>query len=185
MSIFKKIGSFFSKPEVQKAVKETAKVVASGATVGKALNLAMDLGAFNFMAKLVGKSVKKVSNLDDDISVKLLQIASKSVVETQLEIEAGKLTTSDQKRAFAQERFKFYMVNDAEMIAHPSLINIAPVIIQYVFEAGKLKVMLDSQNRKELGSLMMNIGSRAILDPTVDPVKEFFEALEVMQEQQG
>lgn len=185
MSFFKKIGKFFSKPKVQKAVVPTAQVVASGTTTGKVLNLAMDLGAFDWMAKMVSKTVSRVSSFNDQVSLKLVQIAAKAVVETQAEVQAGRLTTGDQKRGFAQERFKFHMINDADLTKHPQLINIAPVIIQYVFEVGKLKVMLDSQNHKEIGSLMMNIGSRAALDPSLDPVKELFDALDLMQERQG
>lgn len=165
MNIFKTIGNLFKKKEVKDLVV-------------KAAYAAIDLGAFNFIANFFGKSFKKVTQVDQQLVAKFMEFSTRSVLDTQVETDKGKLATGEEKRGFALERFKFYLLNDDYTKSNTNLIQVAPLFIQIVYDANKLRTLLDKQNRDEVANMMVEIGKKALTQKDFDPVKEFFTQLE-------
>lgn len=187
--MFKKLGSvltnLFKNKNVQDAAKTVTLLVAANTTPGKVLELALNLGVFNWLASLIGKSLEKVSGLNDDLSSKVVLLATKAVIETQKQIDGGKLTTSEQKRGYAQEVFKQLMLADPELNKESNLVAIAPVLIQFIYESGKLKLLANGENRKAIAQIMVDIGLEALKNKDIDPLELLFAKLDELQESKG
>lgn len=180
-SLFKKAGGGVlsaTKFVALSPVKVVSFLVGRIPFVGGALSLAIDLGAMDWVLKLVARSMRKTFGLSKDTTDVAVYVASEAVKATFDATEKGELKTSEEKKKYAQDLWTKIAMSTQWKDELLHAVAIAPVLIQLVYDLQKVKKLYDQYDRLTVSLMMIALGARGLFDATAKPLTELLQELE-------
>lgn len=106
--------------------------------VGEIIDLGLQLGAFDWLGKLLVKVLTTRFGLGTDISVKLIKGIGNAISKTDDEIKKGTLATAEDKQKFASSVLKEALKNDPDFKDVKNFDSAASLLIELVYQLQQL-----------------------------------------------
>lgn len=106
--------------------------------VGQVVDLGVQLGAFNWVGKLLVKILADRFGLGTDVSVKLVKSVGVAITTTDSEIKKGTLVTPEDKQKFAANLLKESLKNDPDFKDVQNFDSAAVLLIELIYQLQQL-----------------------------------------------
>ena len=106
--------------------------------VGEIIDLGLQLGAFDWIGKILVKILVRRFGLGTDISVKLIRAVGLAISSTDDEIKKGTLATAEDKQKFASRILKESLKNDPDFKNVKNFDSAGALLIELVFQLQQL-----------------------------------------------
>lgn len=106
--------------------------------MGTAIDLGLQLGAFDWLGKIIVKVLVRRFGLGTDVSVKLVQMVGMAIIATDDEIKKGTLATAEDKQKFASKVLKKALKDDPDFKDVKNFDSAGALLIELVYELQQL-----------------------------------------------
>ena len=106
--------------------------------VGEIIDLGLQLGAFDWMGKILVKILVRRFGLGTDVSVKLIKMVGVAIVTTNDEAEKGTLATAEDKQKFASQALKNALKDDPDFKNVKNFDSAGALLIELVYQLQQL-----------------------------------------------
>jgi hypothetical protein len=106
--------------------------------VGEVIDLGLQLGAFDWLGKLLVKVLAQRFGLGVDISAKLVKAVGFAIIKTDDEIKSGTLITAEDKQKFASNILKSALKNDPDFKNVKNFDSAGSLLIELVYQLQQL-----------------------------------------------
>ena len=106
--------------------------------IGGIIDIGVELGAFNWLGKLLVKVLANRFGLGTDVSSKLVKAVGSAITTTDKEIKKGTLITTDDKQKFASSALKDALKNDPDFKNIKNFDSAGALLIELIYQLQQL-----------------------------------------------